>query len=315
MKFGILGFGNIARKFVKSIEYTQDGEVYAIASHSMSEFDDYLKSHPNVKLYRDYESLLEDENIEAVYIAVPHRYHKELIIKSLKHHKAVLSEKPIALNSRDIDDIKNEVYRNNGYCLEAFKTKFNDGFLALKTDLTLIGEIKYIETNFCFDATEIRKDSYLFDPKQGGALNDVGSYVIGFILGIVESEIDQIESTIKKENNIEMEFEAKLYFKNGTVGVGIGSIHSHKERYALIKGTKGEICIPMYNRIKNYIIKTENQIIERDYPFKGDDMTLEIQALINDVQNHQNENEIHSLNDSKYLQQIIEQIRKVAESK
>lgn len=312
MRFGVIGFGNIARKFVKSIEYTDKGHVYAIASHSINKDDEYIINHPDVKIYHDYEQLLKDKDVEAIYIAVPHLYHKEWIIKALQYHKAVLSEKPLVLDSQDIDDIKEAVYQNNGYCLEAFKTKFNKGFQSLKEDLTRIGNIQTIETNFCFDATTGRKDSYLFDSRQGGALNDVGSYVIGFILGLVDSEVDDIDSTIKKENDIEMEFKAKLYFKNGIIGIGEGSIDYNKERYALIKGTQGEIYVPVYNRVIDYTIKTDHQIIERHCPITGDDMTLEIQALIDDVNNHRHENEIHSLNDSKYLQQIIERIRKEA---
>lgn len=312
MKFGVIGFGNIARKFVKSIEYTDEGTVYAIASHSIDNNDEYLKHHPDVKIYHDYEDLLKDKNVDAVYIAVPHLYHKEWILKALKYHKAVLSEKPIVLKSQDIDEIKEAVYQNHGYCLEAFKTVLNQGYQSLKKDLALIGDIQTIKTNFCFDATTGRKDTYLFDSRQGGALNDVGSYIIGFILGIVDSKIERIESVIKKDNDIEMEFQAKLYFKNGVIGLGEGSIDYNKERFALIKGTQGEIYIPMYNRIIDYTIKTDNQVIERHYSIVGDDMTLEIQALIDDVKHHRNENELYSLDDSKYLQQIIEQIRKEA---
>ena len=110
MNFGIIGYGNIARKFVKSITYTSGGKVHAIASHSLDENDSYLQSHPLVKLYRDYEELLKDEDIEAVYIAVPHYEHKKWIIEAIKHHKAVLCEKPLVLKSEDIDEIKQKTY-------------------------------------------------------------------------------------------------------------------------------------------------------------------------------------------------------------
>ncbi|MGN1183413.1 MAG: Gfo/Idh/MocA family protein [Faecalibacillus sp.] len=312
MRFGIIGFGNIAKKFVKSIEYTDEGEIYAIASHSISHDDEYIRLHPEVKIYHDYDMLLKDEKIDAVYIAVPHYYHKEWIIKAIQHHKAVLSEKPLVLSVKDIDDIQKEVYQHQGYCLEAFKTKFNEGFHALKKDLIKIGDIKTIETNFCYDGRSLRRDSYLFDKKQGGALNDVGSYIVGFILGLVDSSIDHIESTIKEENGIEMEFFAKLYFQNGIVGIAEGAIDYNKERYALITGTQGKIYVPYYNRVIDYIIQKDNQTVERHYPIYGDDMTLEIQAVIDDVKNQKNENDIHSLEDSRYLQEIIEKIRKEA---
>ena len=111
--------------------------MHAIASHSLDENDSYLQSHPLVKLYRDYEELLKDDDIEAVYIAVPHYEHKKWIIEAIKHHKAVLCEKPLVLKSEDIDEINQYVKEYQGYCLEAFKTKFNVGFDHLKEDIHL----------------------------------------------------------------------------------------------------------------------------------------------------------------------------------
>ena len=198
MNFGIIGYGNIARKFVKSFTYTSGGKVHAIASHSLDENDSYLQSHPLVKLYRDYEELLKEEDIEAVYIAVPHYEHKKWIIEAITPHKAVLCEKPLVLKSEDIDEINQYVKEYQGYCLEAFKTKFNVGFDYLKEDLKLIGKLKSIEANFCFDGTD-KKDSYLFDPKQGGALNDVGSYVVGFVLGLVDAQLKVLNLILKKK--------------------------------------------------------------------------------------------------------------------
>ena len=147
MNFGIIGFGNIARKFVKSIEYTDEGKIYAIASHSLTSDDEYVKAHPEVKIYQDYDELLQDRELDAVYIALPHKYHKEWILKALDNHIAVLSEKPMVLTVADIEEIKTKVYTEKGYCLEALKTKFNIGLEHLKQDLSLIGKIKQIEAN------------------------------------------------------------------------------------------------------------------------------------------------------------------------
>ena len=211
----------------------------------------------------------------------------------------------LVLKSEDIDEINQYVKEYQGYCLEAFKTKFNVGFDYLKEDLKLIGKLKSIEANFCFDGTD-KKDSYLFDPKQGGALNDVGSYVVGFVLGLVDAPVESVESHIEKENEIEMNFKATLNFKNEVQGKVEGSINYNKERYALIKGEKGEIYVPMFNRVVEYTIHLENEVIQKTYPIEGDDMTLEIQALINHNQS------THTLQDSKKLQETIERIREEA---
>ena len=75
MRFGIIGFGKIARKFVSSITYSNGNEVVAIASKSLSEDDPYLLAHPSVKVYKDYDAMLASNDIDAVYVAIPHKYH------------------------------------------------------------------------------------------------------------------------------------------------------------------------------------------------------------------------------------------------
>ena len=109
MNFGIIGFGRIARKFVQAIEATDEGKIYAISSRSVSMDDPYLKEHPEVKVYKDYEELLNDPQVDAVYIALTHKFHKEWILRSLEHHIPVLSEKPLVLTSRDVDEIQEKV--------------------------------------------------------------------------------------------------------------------------------------------------------------------------------------------------------------
>ncbi|MFR7385079.1 MAG: Gfo/Idh/MocA family protein [Anaerostipes sp.] len=106
MNFGIIGFGRIARKFVKAIEAADEGKIYAIGSRSVSMDDPYLKEHPEVKVYKDYEELLNDPQVDAVYIALTHKFHKEWILKSLEHHIPVLSEKPLVLKSKDVNEIR-----------------------------------------------------------------------------------------------------------------------------------------------------------------------------------------------------------------
>ena len=109
MNFGIIGFGRIARKFVQAIEATDEGKIYAISSRSVSMDDPYLKEHPEVKVYKDYEELLNDPQVDAVYIALTHKFHKEWILRSLEHHIPVLSEKPLVLTSTDVDEIQEKV--------------------------------------------------------------------------------------------------------------------------------------------------------------------------------------------------------------
>lgn len=207
MNFGIIGFGRIARKFVQAIEATEEGRIYAIGSHTVSMDDPYLKEHKEIKVYKDYEELLSDPQVDAVYVALTHKFHKEWILKSLEHHIPVLSEKPLVLTVKDVEEIKEKVNETNTLCTEALKTKFNTGYDHLKEDLKTIGEI----------------------------------------------------------------------------------------------------MIPNYNRIIDYTIHWKDGTTEtKSYPFKGNDMTMQIQDFIDDVKNGKVQSEKHCLADTKKILEVSE---------
>lgn len=253
--------------------------------------------------------MLNDPQVDAVYIALTHKFHKEWILRSLEHHIPVLSEKPLVLTATDVDEIQEKVKKTNTLCTEALKTKFNTGYDHLKEDLKRIGNIQTIYANFCSDSLGLPKTSFLFDKEQGGALNDIGSYVLGFILGIHEEEIDKIETERKDIEGINYYFRSKIYFKDGCIATAEGAIDREMDRYAKIVGTKGEIMIPNYNRIIDYTIHWNDGTTEtKSYPFKGNDMTMQIQDFIDDVKNGKVQSEKHCLVDTKKILEISEMI-------
>lgn len=310
MNFGIIGFGNIARKFAKSIESSDGGKVIAIASHSLDKNDPYLQNHPEILLYRNYEDLLADASVDAVYLALTHKYHKKWILEALEHHIPVLCEKPLVLHSQDVTEIQKKCMETDTYCMEALKTKFNTGFRHLKKDLSKIGKLLRVEANFCSDASHLPDTCFLFDPEQGGALNDIGSYVLGFILALCPNDITKISSEIKTIHGIEQHFRAEITFSDGCTALAEGAIDEEKERTAHIIGENGEIIVPFYNRITDYTIITRDGLVQtRHDPFSGDDMTMEIQTFMDDIKAHKKESSIHSLSDTKKILELTERIR------
>jgi len=311
MRFGIIGFGRIARKFCQSITYSNGNEVIAIGSKSVKNDDDYLISHPSVKVYHDYDLLLKDKDIDAVYIALPHKYHYEWIIKALENKKAVLCEKPAVLSSEQMRHIKEVAILNQTPFLEALKTKMNESFIHLQDDLEFIGNIEKIEANFCFNGLALKgTGSYLFENDQGGALNDVGSYLLGFVKKVVNSSVKSIESNAKIIDDIDEHFVSKIVFENQCVACIEGAIDENKARFALIKGEKGSIMIPMFNRMIDYTITLNNgDIIERNYPIVGDDMTYQINVLKECFDRGVVESPLHTLDEMIEIVILAEDIR------
>lgn len=311
MNWGIIGFGRIARKFVESSRYLKDQKIVAIGSKSLSKDDPLFIENSQVKIYRDYNELLEDENIDAVYIALPHKFHYEWVIKALNHHKAVLCEKPAVLSKNEMLAIKEAALKNQTFFLEALKTKMNVGLFHLKKDLPLIGNIKSVEANFCSNCLSLRgTDSFLYDPKQGGALNDVGTYLLGFVLSIIHSPIKMISATSKMYGEFDEHFNAQLFFENGAIANIEGAIDENKERYAKIIGEQGEIYIPMFNRMSEYTVSLNNgKVFTCEYPIYGTDMTYQIQELYDCVKQNKIESDLHSLDETIEIIEIVEKIR------
>lgn len=231
--------------------------------------------------------------------------------KSFSLKIPVFCEKPATLSLDDMKQITDLSKEKNVLFLEAFKMKFNHGFNQLKEDLLLIGDINRVNTSFCFNGLGNKdSDSYLFKLGEGGALNDVGTYVIGFILDVVDAPIKTIKSNLKIVDEVDEHFEGVIHFENGAEGYFEGAIDRRFPRLAIIKGANGAVIVPNYDRIEEYeVILNNGKNIKRNIPIIGTDMVLEIQEFINLVESSQNESKIHSLKDTELIIRTLEQIR------
>ncbi|NFI93333.1 Gfo/Idh/MocA family oxidoreductase [Clostridium botulinum] len=315
IKWGIIGLGNIAIRFANSLSHTNEGKLYAIASKTQEKRDYFCDKYNCNKVYRDYNELLRDDEIDAVYIALPHGLHKYWSIEALRHKKAVLCEKPVGLNSEEMKEIKKEALQNNTFFMEAMKTRFIPLIHDIKEILksNKLGKIITVEANFCSHVTDIKKGSYLLDKKQGGALLDVGIYPLSFVMDMIASPVEQIKSHMEfNEAGVDSYFKAKLTFENGVIGTIEGAIDRKKERSAIIKGEKGYIEIPIYNRPEKAIIYIDNSkpyIIKKNLEF--DDMYGEIKEVHDCLQAQKLESEYLSLNESIRVMEVLDEIKNV----
>ena len=126
IKWGIIGLGNIANKFAQTVKAMDSVELEAVASRNKEKSEAFGKVYDvaSEKCYSSYEELVKDESIEAVYIAVPHVFHKKISILCLKNGKAVLCEKPVTMNGNEIREVINVAEENKMFFMEAMKTRF-----------------------------------------------------------------------------------------------------------------------------------------------------------------------------------------------
>ena len=318
IRWGIIGLGNIAIRFAKSLEHSKQGKLAAIASRTAEKREQYVNLYPGIKAYESYDDIIQDPDIDAVYVALPHGFHKEWVLKALQCHKAVLCEKPVGLNQQEMEEIKACALKHQTFFMEALKTRFVPLMDEIKAELKkgIIGKIQSVEASFCYDVRGLprRKGWYLFEKDQGGALLDVGPYPVSFVLDLLETPITKIESEmVYDEEGIDHHFIGKLYFEDGAIGIVEGAIDGMKERTAHIVGTLGTMEVPVYNRPLEYTIKlSDGQVIHQEQALEVDDMFGEIEEVHRCLKEGLLESPRYSFEDSLKEMKVMDDIRQFA---
>ncbi|APZ47896.1 oxidoreductase [Polaribacter reichenbachii] len=180
IKWGIIGLGKIANKFATDLVVVENAELYAVASRNQDKSDAFAKEHSATKAYDSYEDLAKDNEVDAVYIATPHSFHKEHSILCLQHKKAVLCEKPFAMNLQEVEEMIAVAKANNVLLMEALWTYFLPHY---KYVLDIIqsqefGKIKTLEADFGFYRAFDNSSRLFKKSVGGGSLLDIGIYPI-----------------------------------------------------------------------------------------------------------------------------------------
>ena len=113
IKWGIIGLGKIAHKFATDLASTENVTLVAVASRSQQNAEEFAEKYQVKKAFNSYLDLAKDPTIDAVYIATPHSFHKEHTILCLQNKKAVLCEKPFAMNLREVEEMIAIAKHNN----------------------------------------------------------------------------------------------------------------------------------------------------------------------------------------------------------
>lgn len=312
IRWGILGLGNISYRFAKSLNKSKKGILYSVASHTFEKREKFKNQFKCNVIYDDYNKLLDDCNVDAVYIALPHGFHKEWSIKALYKNKAVLCEKPVTLNSSEIEEIKNVFLKENTFFMEAMKTRFLPAMTELKVKINsgIIGDILNITADFC-SITKAEKSSYLFDEIMGGAILDIGIYPLSFVLDLKRTKILNVKTEkVLNHNKIDISFKSEILFEDNSYANISGAINHFKERTAFIYGTNGKIEVPMFNKLESFIIYNDNDIQKFNFPYENDDFFGQIEEVNNCLILNKKESHIMTLNESIRVMKILDIIKK-----
>lgn len=245
IRWGVLGYAGIARDhMIPAMLKAEHAEAAAIASRSAEKLEKAAADFGFSKVYESYDKLLEDPEIDAVYIPLPNALHKEWTIKAARSGKHVLCEKPLALTEKDIKEMEDVCNACHVQLMEGFMYRFTDRMRKLEQLLEqgVIGEVRHIYSTHRFllgDMGDVRVDEGL----GGGSLWDVGCYPVNLIGWILKEE--PILYSVEKEmfQGVDFALLACLCYQNGvTASISCG-FDGCSAMLTEINGTKGSILM------------------------------------------------------------------------
>lgn len=312
IKWGILGAGWIADKFVDDFKLVDNGEVIAVAARDISRAKSFGKKFGIQKVYGNYNDLIHDSEVDIIYIATTHNFHFEHSKACIENGKAVLCEKPATVNAKQFRELCRIAKANNVFYMEAMWTVFLPAVLQAKEWISQgkIGKVELIQANFGFHANPETQDR-LFNPNlAGGALLDIGLYPLTIIEMFANSEIDQIDVNANlTQTGVDETLNIQLQYKNGVMGQMASSIKNPLLNHTIICGDKGYIQIPEFWMSKKAILVNGDN--KKEFNDKTSTMgyNCETIAVNNDLINGKIENAIMSQTRTYNMMQLLDTIR------
>ncbi|MFB5193527.1 Gfo/Idh/MocA family protein [Neobacillus sp. KR4-4] len=321
VRWGILSTAKIAQDhLLPAFVDAQNAEVIAIAS-SNSQVYNVAETFKIKTIYPTYEELLEDPNIDAVYIPLPNGLHREWAEKAAKKGKHILCEKPAALTAKEAQEMIDVCKEYGVMFLEAFMYQFHPQHQRVKEIIVSgeIGEVKSMRASFSFFLHGIEHDIRRSTALGGGSLYDVGCYClhsIGNILNATPEEVF-VSAQHHPEYKVDMSVQGIVKLNNGLTALFDASMEQVLRNHYEVIGTKGKIEVPraylpnLFNGEGLVIVSKENGE-SREEKIVGQQYVLQVEAFSQWVLdgNYPNDFDLKTIQNMQAIEMCLQSIER-----
>lgn len=262
-KVGIIGAGSIAKKMAAALAPLADYSVYAIASRSLQKAEAFAADWGVDKAYGSYSQLVDDPQVDLVYIATPHSHHYDHALLALSRHKPVLVEKAFTANARQAEALLAAARREGVFVTEAIWTRYMP--LSKKIgDLTrsgIIGQPRVLTATLCY---HIEHKERIVKPELcGGVLLDLGVYVLNFARMYFGSDIAKtVANCVMGPSGVDLHESISLTYADGRMANLQAGALCQNDRQGIISGTEGYIRVDNVNCPELVEVYRDCQLVE-----------------------------------------------------
>jgi len=243
VKWAILGAAKFAREYMgPAIHAAQGAELVALATSSAQKAAPFQEFAPNLRIYQAYDAVLDDDDIDVVYVPLPNHLHIEWAMKALRAGKHVLVEKPVAMTAAQVDPLIALRNETGLIVAEAYMIAHHPQWHRVRALLSegKIGTLRHVDVVFTYNNPDL--GNVRFDPaKGGGSLPDIGVYTIGstrFATG--QDPLSITHADLDMQNGVDVMARVSARFE-GFTAHWVTAMNIHLTQYVTFMGTHGRI--------------------------------------------------------------------------
>jgi predicted dehydrogenase len=277
-KWGIIGPGRIAHQFAEGLKVIEDAALYAVASTTPGKAQDFAAQyrgapHDGAKTYASYEALVNDPQVDAIYIATPHRFHIDNALLCLKAGKPVLCEKPLTVNAAETQQLIETARARKVFLMEALWTRYLPIYQPIREwlEAKAIGDLRLLVSNFGFNIPKGPEDRWLNPELAGGTLLDMGVYPIAVSQWIMGQNPKSFSAqAYLGSTGVDELTAAVLKYENGVISQFNSNFITDGVNDFMIYGSTGHIRIHgNYWGATEATLVTADQTVTVSQPFRG----------------------------------------------
>ncbi len=313
IRWGILGTGNIAHQFARGLADTPDATLVAVGSRSIDTANTFADEFDVERRHPTYEELADDDGVDAVYVSTPHPFHRDNSILLLEHGKAVICEKPFTINAGDAKAVIDVARQRDVFLMEAMWTRYLPAVVRARELIAegAIGDVRLVQADFGFRAG-INPEGRLFNlALGGGALLDVGIYVISMASMILGPRPSRVASTTQiGETGVDEQSAFLLQYPGGELAVLSCAVRTGTAVEARVFGTEGSILLhgPFF-KCGALTVKRGGEEEHIDLPLEGNGYNYEAAEVGRCLRVGLKESDVMPLDETLMLMELMDSIR------
>ena len=314
-RWGILGPGTISQKFATGLKAVSDAEITAVGSRDLQRANAFADTFSIPHRHGNYTDLAHNPDVDVIYVATPHPFHKECAMLCLEAGKAVLCEKPLTVNAEQAEEMIACARQNNQFLMEAMWTRFLPVIVKVREWLAdgAIGEPRLLTADKGSRQTLSTEtlEGRLFNPELGGGgLLDVGVYTIALAYMVFGAPSMITSLAHIGETNVDEQASILLGYDAGQIANLFCAIRTETSKEARIIGTKGAIHIPeFWQATSATLIRTGRDPLHIEMPFIGNGYENQAIEVINCLREGKLESDVMPLDESLSIMKTMDTIR------